>query len=86
MELTPEQRQWLRVLQLVLIEIRALEDQNLARARDLANIMHNVPMALFSTPESWAGAKKALFARAEHVGLRSYLENLVAHCAPEDIA
>ena len=84
MEMSPEQRQWSRVLQFVLIEIRALEDDKLHRARDLANIMHNVPTALFNTPEGWARAKSALMARAEHAGLGEYLAGLVAHCAPED--
>ena len=73
------------MLQLVLIEIRALEDQNLPKARDLANVMHNVPLALFSAPENWAREKKALLARAELAGLGGYLGRLVKHCAPEDI-
>lgn len=85
MELTSEQKQWSRILQLVLIEIRALEDHNLPRARDLANVMHNVPTALFGKPENWAREKAALLARAEHVGLGDYLNGLIAHCAPDGV-
>lgn len=80
MDLTSEQRLWLGVLRLILIEIRALEDDRLPRARDLANLMHNVPSALFVGAEVWSKEKQAIIGRAEAAGLGQYLQNLIEHC------
>lgn len=74
-----EQRVWLEMLRIAFLEIRALDDATVARARKLANIYHNVPTALFGAPESWEREKKALFARARAAGLEEFIRRDLAH-------
>ncbi|MFC7378573.1 hypothetical protein [Brevundimonas sp. GCM10030266] len=78
-ELSREQRIWLKMTEVALLEIRALEDANLPRARDLANIFHGVPNALFLAPDAWEAHKKALFGRAKAAGLEDFIRRNLEH-------
>lgn len=80
-ELSREQRIWLEMIRIALLEIRALEDANLPRARDLANIFHGVPAALFLEPEAWEAHKQVLFGRAKAVGLEDFIRRDLEHLA-----
>ena len=78
-ELSREQRIWLDMTRITLLEIRALEDANLPRARDLANIFHGVPTALFLEPEAWEAHKRILFDRAKAAGVEDFIRRDLEH-------
>lgn len=67
------------LLRYVLLEIRALEDSDLPRARDLANIVHNLPTALVSHDVDWNHISKNLRSRAAAHKLEGYIDGLIAH-------
>lgn len=67
------------ILRYVLLEIRALEDSNLPRARDLANIVHNLPTALVSDDVDWERVSKNIKSRAAAHKLEGYIDGLIAH-------
>lgn len=69
---------YLSLLMDVLIDIRALEDSELALARKYADIFHNVPGALTRkwTPEFEQELYEEIRAKAAHHGLLEWLESL----------
>ncbi len=79
MELSQEQRVWLEMLRIALLEIRALDDKDLHRARDLANIYHNLPSMLFGDLAAWERHKSVIFNRAETAGLAEFIRRDLAH-------
>lgn len=76
--LTPEQRKWLKILGIALVEIRALGDDDASKARDLADLMHNVPSALFCGEDVWGREKRRILAQADRCGLGSWLDQLLS--------
>lgn len=78
-------RLYAELLRYGVIEIRALENDKLYRARDIANIMHNIPMLLVSENPDWEDAHKHIMSRARACGLEKYINNLIVHIEGECI-
>ncbi|WP_374596960.1 hypothetical protein [Brevundimonas sp.] len=66
-------------LRYIILEIRSLDDEKLFRARDLANIVHNLPTALVDSDANWDNISGSIRSRAAAHNLELYIEGIISH-------
>jgi hypothetical protein len=67
------------LLRYALLEIRSLDGEKTQRSRDLADIFHNIPIALVDENADWDKTVSVFDSRVKYYGLSTYVENLKKH-------